>query len=455
MNIRISSVGLALYAAIALAPANAVPRQPDSAWTTDIVRSSLAHPQAFTLLTELTRIGGRPAGSSQAERAVQWGRDTMTRLGFQNIRLEPARVSHWVRGKTARAEMMGERNGKLAVCALGNSVGTPTGGITAEIVEISSLKEAEALGDAGRGKILFFNRPMDPALTATFAAYGGAVDQRVRGASAAAKSGALAVLVRSMTLSHDDYPHTGTMVYAPDAVKIPAAALSTTAADHLSQRLKEDPHLRVRLELDCKTLPEADSSNVVGEIVGAQKPDEIVLMGGHLDSWDLAQGAHDDGAGVVQSLEALRILKDSGFRPMRTIRVVLFMDEENSGGGAEAYAAAHKTEKHVAAIESDDGGFMPRAFTTSAKEEPFDRIRAWQPLLTGAGIERISAGGGGADISPLASQGAILFGLEPDNQRYFDYHHSALDTLDKVHPRELELGAIAMAILARLLSDEL
>jgi carboxypeptidase Q len=180
-----------------------------------------------------------------------------------------------------------------------------------------------------------------------------------------------------------------------------------------------------------------------------------VLMGGHLDSWDLGQGAHDDGAGCAQSLEALRLLKESGFKPKRTIRVVLFMDEENGGAGSQAYAAAHKDERHVAAIESDSGGFMPRAFTCSARDAAFDRIKSWQPLLAAAGIERVSFGGGGADIGPLAAQGAVLFGLEPDSQRYFDLHHSANDTFDKVHPRELELGAAAMAILARQLSEEL
>jgi hypothetical protein len=245
------------------------------------------------------------------------------------------------------------------------------------------------------------------------------------------------------------------MEYSDSVPRIPAAAVSTIGADRLSERLKSDPQLKVHIELDCRTLPDADSFNVSGEIVGDENPNEIVLMGGHLDSWDLSQGAHDDGAGVVQSLEALRLLKESGFRPKRSIRVVLFMDEENGGRGAVAYAAFNKSEKHVAAIESDDGGFMPRAFTTTASGAQMDLIKSWLPLLMDCGIERISAGGGGADIGPLAAQGAILFGLEPDNQRYFDYHHSGQDTLDKVHPRELEMGAIAMAILARMLSEDM
>jgi Iap family predicted aminopeptidase len=380
----------------------------------------------------------------------------MEELGFQNVRLEPVKVPHWVRGRRESASMTsGPGSERLAVCALGNSMGTPKGGVEAEVVEVHSLSEAEALGETGRGKIVFYNRPMDPAQARTFAAYGEAVDQRSRGAISAAKSGAVAVLVRSMTMADDDFPHTGFMGYEESVKKIPSGALGIRSANRLSERLKSDPRLRVRLEMDCKSLPEEMSSNVVGEIRGAEKPDEVVLMGGHLDSWDLGQGAHDDGAGCVQSLEALRLLTESGFRPKRTIRVVLFMDEENGGGGAQAYAAAHKNERHVAAIESDDGGFMPRAFTCSAEGEALERIKRWLPLLAAAGIERVSPGGGGADIEPLAAQDTVLFGLEPDNQRYFDYHHSAADTLDKVHPRELELGAAAMAILARLLSEDL
>lgn len=427
-------------------------QEPDRAWADQLVRDALTKPQAYNMLTELTQIGGRMSGSPQAEQAVEWGRQTMRRLGFENVHLVPCKVPHWVRGKVSRAEIVDGRD-RLSVCALGGSVGTSRKGIEAEVVEVHSLAEAEALGANGRGKIVFYNRPMDPTHTITGRAYGGAVDQRSRGAASAAKSGAVAAIVRSMTLAHDDYPHTGHMAYTDGVPKIPAAAVSTVGADRLSERLKENPHLRVRLELDCKSLPDADSFNVVGEVKGSEHPDEIIVMGGHLDSWDLGQGAHDDGAGVVHSLEALRLLKESGFHPKRTIRVVLFMDEENGGRGADAYAAANT--KHFAAMESDDGGFMPRAFSTDAKGERLEQIKSWLPLLAPTGIERFEPGGGGADVGPLAKQGTVLFGLRPDDQRYFDYHHSYLDRLDKVNPREVEMGAAAMAILARLLSEEL
>jgi carboxypeptidase Q len=426
---------------------------PAPVWPQALVKEGLRDLQAHRMLAELTAIGGRRGGSPEAARAVEWGRQTMKRLGLENVRLEPVRVERWVRGKQANCRISGERE-PLAVCALGGSVGTPRGGVEAEVVEVRSLKEAEELGPAGRGKIVFFNRPMDPTNLRTFASYGGAVDQRGSGAASAAKSGAVAVLVRSMTLAKDDAPHTGAMRYEEGVPKIPAGALSTLAADRLSERLKQEPRLRVRLDLDCRMEGEVDSANVVGEWRGSEKPDEVVLLGAHLDSWDLGQGAHDDGAGCVHMLEAVRLLKASGFRPKRTIRVVLFMDEEFGGRGGEAYAAAHQREKHIAAVESDDGGFMPRAIGAGATGALFERIKSWQPLLSAAGVERVSEGGGGADIGPLEKQGTILFGLEPDNQRYFDVHHSRHDSLEAVHPRELELGAAAMAILARLLSEE-
>ncbi|MCO5297925.1 MAG: M20/M25/M40 family metallo-hydrolase [Fimbriimonadaceae bacterium] len=409
--------------------------------------------RAFDLLRDLTRLGHRLSGSAGAERAVEWGAQTMRELGFENVRLQPCRVPHWVRGEVATLTLGDD---PLSICALGGSIGTPPEGLEAEVVEVKSVDEAAKLGSKAKGKIVFFNGPMDPTLTNTFAAYGGAVGQRVNGAATAAKLGAVGVLVRSMTLRADDVPHTGTMRYEEGGRKIPAAALSLNAADKLSATLRRGP-ARVRLTLDCENLPPVPSSNVIGEITGSDLPDEIVLMGGHLDSWDLGVGAHDDGAGCVQSIEALRLIRSVIGRPKRTVRVVLFMDEEQTGAGADAYAfyAKISPEKHVAAIESDAGGFTPRAFGTSETVERARRYEAWLPDLRPLGITEINGGGGGgADVAPLGPLGAVLFGLRPDSQRYFDVHHSRNDTLDWVNARELEMGAIGMAILAWRLAGE-
>ncbi len=434
-----------LLAAMLLVHQNAVPDR--------VMAVGLSDLGAYRMLHELcTTIGGRLSGSPEAAKAIDWVKAQMEEIGLVNIGEVPCMVPHWVRGKGESALIVGARNGRLSIAALGGSVGTPKGGIEAEVVEVHSLAEAEALGEKGKGKIVFFNRGFDPKLPHTFSAYGGAVDQRGGGASAAVKSGAVAVLVRSMTLATDDQPHTGAMNYADDR-KIPAAALGIQSANKLSAALKGG-QVKVRLELSCKTLPDVPSASVVGEIRGTELPNEVIVMGGHLDSWDLGQGAHDDGAGVTQALEAVRLMKALRLRPKRTIRVVAFMNEENGLRGALAYAEKAKaaTEKHLAAIESDSGGFMPREFGVTT--EKLEVVKRWEPQLRMFGIERFSSGGGGGDIGPLAPLGTTLFGLRPENQRYFDYHHSRNDTIDKVNARELEFGAMAMAVLSWLISEE-
>ncbi len=419
---------------------------------TDRVRvTGLSRLGAFSLLKELTTdVGPRLSGSDGAEKAVAWGQATMTRLGFQNVRLVPCMVPHWVRGNTETL-IATDKYGSfpLTVCALGTSPGTPAEGVTGEVIEVQTLKEVAALGERAKGKIIFYNRPFEKTTVSGFAPYGMAGDQRFAGPAAAAKVGAIAAITRSLTAAEDDVPHTGT-TRDPG---IPCAALSVVAANKLSAALKNGS-VSVNLKLSCQTLPDVPSASVVGEIVGSEFPNEVIVMGGHLDSWDKGTGAHDDGAGVVHALEALSVLKDSGFRPKRTIRVVLFMNEEISGTGADAYFeyAKNSGEKCVAAIESDSGGFAPRAFSTDYKR--LKRLDRWVPTLSTFEIERLKPGGGGADVGPLAKIGAVLFGLEPESQRYFDYHHSDKDTLDKVHPRELELGALAMATLAWLISEE-
>lgn len=408
---------------------------------------------AQRMLTELTtKVGQRISGSEGAGRGVEWTKAQMTAMGFQNVREVACMAPRWVRGNRENAKMStGYGWSKLTICALGGSVGTT--GLEAEVIEVKSLDEAAKLGEKGRGKIVFFNRPMDSSLPSTGAAYGGAVDQRVGGASAAAKSGAVAVLVRSVTLANDDAPHTGTMRYQDGVDKIPAAALGIQSAERLSAALKRGP-VRVQLELSCKSLPNVPSASVIGEIVGSEKPDEVILMGGHLDSWDLGQGAHDNGTGVTHALEAVRLIKELGLKPKRTIRAIGYMDEEQTGTGSRAYLAFAKAsgQKHYAAIESDAGGFMPRAFRVG--EAHLEAVKKWEPYLQSFGIERFKVGGSGADTSNLAELGTILFGFEPENQRYFDYHHSRNDTIDKVNPREHEFGALAIAMLAWLLSEE-
>lgn len=408
---------------------------------------------AYDLLRVLTTdVGARISGSPQAAKAVQWAKGEMEKMGFSNVHLVPCMAPHWVRGNVEQCSAS-DSDGtiKLTCCALGGSVATPAAGVTAGVLEVHSIEEAQKLGDQAKGKILFFNEPFDSSLVNTFAQYGKAGAQRFVGPATAAKVGAVAAIVRSMTGDADDVPHTG----ITESPTIPSAALSVIAADHLSDALRAHPELTVTLKLNCKTLPDEPSADVVGELTGTEKPNEVIVMGGHLDSWDKGQGAHDDGAGVTQSLEALHLLKELGFKPKRTIRVVLFMDEENSGRGAAAYAAYAKTakEKHIAAIESDSGGFAPRGFSCSLKD--VHKLDRWLPALSAFEAEKLVGGGdGGADVGPLGPLGAVLFGLEPESQRYFDYHHSDKDTLDKVNPRELELGSLSMACLAWLIADE-
>jgi carboxypeptidase Q len=322
-------------------------------------------------------------------------------------------------------------------------------------VEVRSFSELQRLGDSAKGKIVFFNRPMDPKLPNTFQAYGGAATQRTRGATEAAKRGAIGALVRSLTLRIDDYPHTGLMQYDPVVTKIPAACISTRGANLLSELLKKDPSTKFGMKLSCQELEPVISHNVVGDITGSEKPDEIIVVGGHLDSWDLSPGAHDDAAGCAHSLEALRLIKELDFKPKRTIRAVMFMNEEFGGSGGRDYATSEKRqgERHLAAIESDRGGFLPLGFVVGDTQTAA-KFKKWEYLFQSIGLFWLRQGGGGVDIAPLGQQGTLLIGLVPDSQRYFDVHHSGKDVIETVHPRELELGAIAMAVFAYILSEE-
>lgn len=425
----------------------------------EIVRTALAEGRAYGMLNELTTLGPRLSGSPQAAAAVEWSRHMMAQLGFQNVRLQEVMVPHWVRGPIEEAAIINSATMgtiPLTVCALGGSIATPEMGIVAEVVEVKSFEELKVLGKKAEGKIIFFNRPMDASKINTFEAYGGAVDQRGSGAIAAAKVGGAAALVRSMTTRLDDVPHTGGMHYQDGVPKVPAAAISTMDANLLSELIAQEKNVRVRLKLTCQTFPDAPSANVFGELTGTEKPEEIIVVGGHLDSWDKGTGAHDDGAGCVQSLEALRLLQALKLKPKRTIRAVMFINEENGLRGGEAYgrAAATSKEKHVAAIEADRGGFAPRGFSVDTDSVKFTRLASWAYLFKEIAADNIFRGGSGADISPLVRQGVPGIGLVPEAQRYFDYHHSDNDVIAAVNERELNLGAAAMAILCYVLAQE-
>ena len=425
-----------------------------------IYNKALAEGKSYSMLDYLTNmIGSRLSGSPGAAAGVEWSRHVMEDFGFDSVWLQPVMVPHWVRGQKEIGRILNTKKMgtvEVNVCALGGSVSTGTEGIVAGIVEVQNFEQLAQLGAKYiQGKIVFFNRPMDPTKINTFSAYGGAVNQRGGGASEAAKYGAVAAMVRSMGVNNEDYPHTGGLRYDPNGLKIPAFAISTKHADLLSKLLKDDKSLQMYVESHCETLDDAPSYNVVGEIKGSEYKDEIIIVGGHLDSWDLAQGAHDDGAGCVQSIEVLRILSNMGYKPKRTLRAVMFMNEENGLRGGRKYAelAAIGKQKHIAAIESDRGGFAPRGFTISATETVRKKIQSWKPLLEQYGLSDFEQEGGGADIGPLAPQGTALIGYLPDSQRYFNYHHTSADTFDKVDKRELELGAASMTALVYLIDQ--
>lgn len=422
-----------------------------------ITATGLKTCQGHVILTDLcTNVGHRLSGSPGAEKAVAWAESTMKALGFDNVRREPCMVTHWERGPVEKGAILlpGDPKGEaIRICALGGSVGTSAEGLTAEVLEVKSLDELKKAGDKAKGKIIFFNRGFDRSLY--HPDYGGSNWQRVTGAIEAAKVGGIGALVRSMTSQLNDIPHTGMMIYDPNVTKVPAAAVSTKGAERLASLLKTNPGLKVKLELSSKIFPDVESSNVLGEIRGSEKPEEVIVIGGHLDSWDKGQGAHDDGSGCVHAIEAIRLLKELGIRPKRTIRAVMFMNEENGLGGGRAYAAVDRPgERHIAAIESDNGGFAPRGFGIGGGPEVYGKLAKFGYLLEPIGADKLHQGGGGADIGPLAAKRVPLMGLNVEVQRYFDYHHTEIDTIDAVNERELELGAISMAILSYVIAEE-
>jgi carboxypeptidase Q len=441
-------------------------QQNDSVMIRRIADEILVNSQAYSNLRVLTKdIGGRLAGSRQMVKAEQWGRAAMQKAGADKVWLQQCMVPHWVRGgrDEASINMLASANNpskpdarlmkkNLDVIALGNSIGTGTKGLTAELLLVNSFEELEAKKDQVKGKIVFYNYKFDPRHVTTFTAYGDAVRYRGGGASRAAKYGAVGVMVRSMSHSTDNAPHTGFMRYDSSYAIIPALAIGLRDADWLSETLVKQK-LNVFIKSNGHFLPDTIGHNVIGELKGTEFPEEIITVGGHLDSWDNCEGAHDDGAGCVQTIEVLRAFKAVGYKPKHTIRFVLFANEENGLRGALKYAdeAKAKNEKHVFALESDAGGFTPRGFSFTCSQQQLSKAKTWSGLLAPYGGGEITEGGGGSDIGPLNREFKTpLAGLSPDSQRYFDMHHSRNDVFEIVHKRELELGAVNMAALIYL-----
>lgn len=423
-----------------------------------IYRTSLLEGQSYEWLDHLcNQIGGRLSGSLNAERAVEWAKQELEGLELDRVWLQPVLVPKWVRGPKEFALIETEPGVtfNVPITALGGSVATPSVGLKAEVVEVQNFEDLERLGrEVIEGKIVFFNRPMQADLINTFEAYGGCVNQRYDGARQASQYGAIGVIVRSMNLRLDDLPHTGAMSYGnqPVSQRIPAAAISTNAAEKLSNLMRIAPNLKFLFRQQCKQYDDVLSYNVIGEITGNEYPNEIITVGGHLDSWDIGDGAHDDGAGCVQSMEVLRLFKKLNYQPKRTIRVVLFMNEENGlrGGNKYAETAALKGETHIFALESDAGGFTPRGFSFDCSDIEFEQVMGWKPLFKPYLIHYFEKGGSSADIGPLKTKTNVLAGLRPDSQRYFDHHHAENDTFDAVNKRELELGAATLTSLIYL-----
>jgi carboxypeptidase Q len=409
---------------------------------------------AYSKLEWLTdRIGPRLSGSPNAAAAVSWALKEFHKDGLSNVRAEKVMVPHWVRGAES-ASIVEPVNQRLALTAIGMSDPTPPGGITAPVVEVASFDELHALGDKVRGKMVLYNKPFGPH--ADGSGYGSAAGLRYRGAVEAAKQGAVAMLIRSLGTLSARLVHTGSHGYKEGVKRIPAAAISAEDADLIHRLAASGDTVKVTLTLGCKTLPDVESANVVAELRGKSLPDEVVVIGGHLDSWDLGTGAIDDGAGVAVSMEALRLLNKLNLRPRRTIRAVLFMNEENGDRGGHGYFDTHRSEmeKHRAAIESDSGAGRPLGFSVNAGPGADGVVRDLAAYLKSLGATDVEAGGdGGVDVSPMRSAGVPLLGLRQDMTDYFNWHHTAADTLDKVDPRELADNAAAMAFMAYALAD--
>ena len=408
------------------------------------------------------RIGNRLSGSDSLDRAIAWGADEMKNAGLANVRTIPVKVPHWVRGRES-AEMLEPLQKPLFMLGLGGSIATPPGGISADIVSVSTFDELEKLGRvAVEGKIVLFDAP--------FVSYGQTVLYRSNGASRAARLGAVAALVRSITPRSLRDPHTGAMNYTDTDPKIPTAAVSVEDALWIHGLTRAGQRVRVRLTMEAHTEPDVDSADVMGEIVGSQKPEETVVIGGHIDSWDVGQGAHDDGAGIMAALQAVALIRKLGLQPRRTIRVVFWTNEENGGRGGIAYRdwAATQPGKHIAAIEMDGGAEKPTGFDLGIGQPTprgtagehqiipprfMQRAIAIGTLLRRIDASKVTPGNGEADIAPLMAGGVPGIGLRTAGTHYFDYHHTEADTFDKIIPEDFKRCTAAIAVMSYVLAD--
>lgn len=409
-----------------------------------LIDAALADSAAYRRLGDLVdTFGHRLSGSASLERAIDWVLAQMNRDGLA-ARTEPVMVPHWVRGDES-AELVEPRPVKLAMLGLGGSVGTPPGGITAEVLVVNSFEELERRAAEAKGKIVLFDAP--------FTNYGETVRYRVNGANAAARAGAVASLIRTVASYSIHSPHTGVMIYDSTVTRIPHAAIAVEDAMMLHRMQDRGQKVVVHLTMGARTLPDAPSRNVMAEIRGSERPNEVVVLGGHMDSWDVGTGAMDDGGGVVAAWEAVRLMQRLGLRPRRTIRVVGWVNEENGGRGGTAYLAAHAGERHVLAIESDGGVFRPLGFGFTGSDSALAMVRQIAGLLRRIGADSIEKGGGGSDIEPLMGTGVPGMGLNTDGNRYFWFHHSDGDTLDKLDPREVAMCVATMAVMAYVAAD--
>ncbi|MGV3632475.1 MAG: M20/M25/M40 family metallo-hydrolase [Bacteroidota bacterium] len=434
--------------------------QSDSAFIRKVYDMALSKGNAYEDLRSLCKdVGARISGSAQAQMAVEWGEQKMKSYGFDKVYLQEIQVPKWVRGnKEVCWVHAGQKAIPVKILALGGSIGT-NGTIKAELVMFNSLEELKkARRSEVEGKIVFLNQPMNEKDINTFKAYGGCYGIRAHGAVETARLGGKAVVIRSLAMPVDDHPHTGSLHYEDGTEKIPAAAISTRDCELIAAHYAKGK-LKLTLDMDCKDLGMVTSYNVIGELTGKEKADEIITFGGHLDSWDTGEGAHDDGAGIIHSLEAMRILKESGYKPKHTLRVVFFMNEENGNKGGQSYAriAKEKGEKHIAALESDRGGFSPRGFSCDGDIAKFRGMFDFHQLFGPYELSEFEKGYGGVDINPLKEQfeGITLFGFVPDSQRYFDFHHAESDVFEAINKRELELGCAAMASFLYLIDKNL
>ena len=432
---------------------------PDSSIIRSIYNEALLNGKSYEDLRELCKnIGARLSGSAQAEMAVKWSEQKMLSYGFDKVTLQPIMVPHWERGNTeAGWFQLQEKINKVHLLALGGSIGT-NGLISGDVIEFNSLDALKKSNPKEiKNKIVFINQKMDDAFIQTFKAYGSCFPIRGDGAVEASRFGAKAVIIRSLSLSHDEHPHTGSLYYNDSVPKIPAAAISINDADLLSSALKNN-QVTFSFEMDCRLYPESPSFNVIGEIKGSELPDEIITIGGHLDSWDTGEGAHDDGAGVIHCLEAFRILKSINIKPKHTVRVVFFMNEENGNAGGKSYAkiSSDKKEKHIAALESDRGGFAPRGFVSDGNDNELKWLQSIAANFKNYDLHVFDKGSGGVDIGPLKNYfpAITLYSFVPDSQRYFDFHHAPSDVFENVNKRELELGAAAIASFVFLLDKK-